>query len=126
MKFIHRFAYYLVGLVIGVFFVSLVFSGKDTRCNYFPNARVLNDLRNKPFHYSEKASQILAEKWIDTTDIKNTLQFGDVVFDESNVIVKKGKLYVIEGKTVKNQEIILKVINYENKAVLDDIIKKEK
>lgn len=126
MKFIHRFAYYLVGLVIGVFFVSLVFSGKDTRCNYFPNARVLNDLRNKPFHYSEKASQILAEKWIDTTDIKNTLQFGDVVFDESNVIVKKGKLYVIEGKTVKNQEIILKVINYENKAVLDDIIKKQK
>jgi hypothetical protein len=37
MKFIHRFAYYLVGLVIG--FVFLVFSGKDTRCNYFPNAR---------------------------------------------------------------------------------------
>ena len=126
MNFIQRFAYYLVGLILGLFVVAAIFSGKDTRCNYFPNARVLNDLRNKPFHYSEKASQILAEKWIDTTDIKNTLQFGDVVFDESNVIVKKGKLYVIEGKTVKNQEIILKVINYENKAVLDDIIKKEK
>ncbi len=126
MKFIHRFAYYLIGLVIGVFFVSLVFSGKDTRCNYFPNARVLNDLRNKPFHYSEKASQILAQKWVDTSDIKNTLKFGDVDFDKSNIILKNGKLYVIEGKTVKNQEIILKVINYENKAVLDDIIKKEK
>ncbi|CAM4093324.1 DUF4258 domain-containing protein [Flavobacterium weaverense] len=126
MKFIHRFAYYLVGLVMGVFFVSLVFSGKDTRCNYFPNARVLNDLRNKPFHYSEKASQILAESWIDTSDVKNTLQFGDVVFDKSNVVVKKGKLYVIEGKTLKNQEIILQVINYENRAVLDDIIKVKK
>ena len=126
MKFIHRFAYYLVGLVMGVFFVSLVFSGKDTRCNYFPNARVLNDLRNKPFHYSEKASEILAESWIDTSDVKNTLQFGDVVFDKSNVVVKKGKLYVIEGKTLKNQEIILQVINYENRAVLDDIIKVEK
>ena len=126
MKFIHRFAYYLIGLVIGVFFVSLVFSGKDTRCNYFPNARVLNDLRNKPFHYSEKASQILAQKWVDTSDIKNTLKFGDVDFDKSNIILKNGKLYVIEGKTVKNQEIILKIINYENKAVLDDIIKKEK
>ncbi|MEM8520940.1 DUF4258 domain-containing protein [Flavobacterium sp. PL12] len=126
MKFIHRFAYYLVGLVMGVFFVSLVFSGKDTRCNYFPNARVLNDLRNKPFHYSEKASQILAESWIDTSDVKNTLEFGDVVFDKSNVVVKKGKLYVIEGKTLKNQEIILQVINYENRAVLDDIIKVKK
>ena len=126
MKFIHRFAYYLVGLVIGVFFVAMVFSGKDTRCNYFPNSRVLNDLRNKPFHYSEKASQILAEKWVDTSDIKNSLKFGDVDFDQSNIAFKKGKLYIIEGKTVKNQEIILKVINYENKAVLEDIIKIEK
>ena len=86
----------------------------------------MNDLRNKPFHYSEKASQILAEKWVDTSDIKNSLKFGDVDFDQSNIAFKKGKLYIIEGKTIKNQEIILKVINYENKAVLEDIIKIEK
>jgi hypothetical protein len=124
MKFVHRFAYYLVGLIMGLFFVAAIFSGKDTRCNYFPNARVLNDLRNKPFYYSDKASQILAEKWIDTTDIKNTLKFGDVDFDKSNVELKKGKLYVIEGQTTKKQEITLKVINYSDKAVLEDIIKK--
>lgn len=123
MKFSHRFAYYLIGLIMGSFFVAAVFSGKDTRCNYFPNARVLNDLRNKPFYYSDKASQILAEKWIDTADIKNTLKFGDVDFDKSNIKVGNGKLYVIEGKTIKNQEITLKVINYPEKAVLDDIIK---
>ena len=125
MKFVHRFAYYLVGLVMGSFFVALVFSGKDTRCNYFPNARVLNDLRNKPFHYSEEASKVLTEKWIDTLDIKNTLQYGDVDFDNSNVEYKKGKLYVIEGKTLKNQEVILKVINYPGKAVLESIEKKQ-
>jgi len=124
MKFFHRFAYYLVGLVIGLFFVAMIFSGKDTRCNYFPNSRVLNDLRNKPFYYSDKASFILAEKWIDTADIKNSLQFGDVDFDKSNVELKKGKLYIIEGKTIKNQEVILKVINYSDRAVLEDIIKK--
>jgi hypothetical protein len=124
MKFAHRFAYYLLGLIMGSFVVAAIFSGKDTRCNYFPNARVLNDLRNKPFNYSDKASQILAEKWIDTTDIKNCLKYGDVDFDQSNIEYKKGKIYVIEGKTVKNQEIILKVINYPEKAVLDDIIKK--
>ncbi|WP_396185791.1 DUF4258 domain-containing protein [Flavobacterium sp.] len=124
MKFSHRFAYYLIGLIMGSFFVAAVFSGKDTRCNYFPNARVLNDLRNKPFHYSDKASQVLAEKWIDTSDIKNTLKFGDVDFDKSNIAVGNGKLYVIEGKTIKNQEIILNVINYPEKAVLDKIIKK--
>ena len=57
-------------------------------------------------------------------DVKNTLTYGDVDFDQSNVPFKKGKLYIIEGKTVKNQEIILKVVNYENKAVLEEIIKK--
>ncbi|HJY13736.1 MAG TPA: DUF4258 domain-containing protein [Flavobacterium sp.] len=125
MKFVHRFAYYLIGLIMGCFFVALVFSGKDTRCNYFPNARVLNNLRTKPFQYSDKAIQTLNEKWIDTADIKNTLTYGDVDFDQSNVDFKKGKLYIIEGKTVKNQEIILKVVNYEKKAVLEEIIKKE-
>jgi hypothetical protein len=124
MKFVHRFAYYLVGLIMGLFVVAAIFSGKDTRCNYFPNARVLNDLRNKPFNYSDEASKVLAENWIDTIDIKNCLKYGDIDFDKSNKPVGSGKLYVIAGKTVKNQEITLNVINYSGKAVLDKIIKK--
>lgn len=124
MKFTYRFAYYLVGLVMGLFVVAAIFTGKDTRCNYFPNARVLNDLRNKPFVYSDKASQVLNEKWVDTADIKNTLQFGDVDFDKSNINVEKGKLYTVYGKTAKNQEITVEVINYSDKAVLRDIIKR--
>lgn len=125
MKFFQRFAYYLVGLVMGLFFVAMVFSGKDTRCNYFPNSRVLNDLRNKPFNYSEKASAVLAQDWIDTLDIKNSLQYGDVDFDQSNTkFGTNAKLYVIEGKTMKNQAIILKISNKAESATLEDIIKK--
>lgn len=125
MKFVQRFSYYLVGLVLGCFFVALVFSGKDTRCNYFPNARVLNDIRNKPFEYSAKATQVLNEKWVDTSDVRKTLEFGDVDFDKSDTdFGKKTKLYVIEGKTAKNVEIILTVKNEENKAILENIIKK--
>lgn len=124
MKFTYRFAYYLIGLLMGLFVVAAIFSGKDTRCNYFPNARVLNDLRNKPFVYSDKASQTLNEKWVDTADIKNTLQFGDVDFDKSNISVEKGKLYTVYGKTAKNQEITVEVINYSDKAVLRDIKKR--
>lgn len=125
MKFYQRFAYYLVGFVIGMFFVVMVLMGKDTQCNYFPNARVLNDLRNKPFNYSIEASRKLSEEWIDTIDIKNTLTYGDVDFDKSNIEYQKGKLYVIEGKTTKNDTITLRVINYPSKAVLEDIIRKK-
>ncbi len=123
MKFFHRFAYYLVGFVIGCFFVALVFSGKDTRCNYFPNARVLNDLRNKPFHYDIEASRRLGEDWVDTLDIKNTLTNGDVDFDKSNIKEEGGKLYIIYGKTSKEVDITLEIINYADKAVLRNIIK---
>lgn len=123
MTFKFRFAYYMFGFIIGIFFVTLIFSGKDTRCNYFPNARVLNDLRTKPFQYSNEASIILAEKWIDTIDIKNTLQYGDVDFDKSNKVFEGGKLYTIEGKTTRNQPIILEVVNYPEKAILKKITK---
>lgn len=123
MSFKYRFAYYLVGFILGSFIVAGILTGKDTRCNYFPNARVLNDIRNKPFEYSKEASVVLAEKWIDTTDIKNTLTYGDVDFDKSNIKFENGKLYVIEGKTIKNQAITLKVLNCSNKAILKEITK---
>ncbi len=123
MNFINRFAYYLLGLILGCFLVAAVYSGKDTRCNYFPNARVLNDLRNKPFHYSTDASKVLANKWVDSLDIKNCLKYGDIDFDKSNIPVGNGKRYIIEGKTVKNQKILLEIINFSDKAVLEKIIK---
>ena len=110
---------------MGCFFVAMVLSGKDTRCNYFPNARVLNDLRTKPFQYSIEASRKLSEDWIDTVDIKNTLQYGDVDFDKSNKEYQNGKVYFVEGHTVKKDTITLKIINYSNRAVLDDIIRKK-
>ncbi len=124
MKLYQRFAYYFVGLAMGIFFVSLVLSGKDTRCNYFPNARVLNDLRNKPFYYDTIASVQISKRIADTLDIKNILTHGDVDFDKSNKPYESGKLYIINGKNKKNEVIILEVINYSDRAVLKNIIKK--
>lgn len=126
MKLYQRVAYYLIGLVMGSFFVAAVLSGKDTRCNYFPNARVLNDIRNKPFQYDIEASRRLSEDWVDTLDIKNTLTYGDVDFDKSNIKEEGGKLYIIYGQTKKGKEITLEVINYPEKAILRNIIRKER
>jgi hypothetical protein len=113
----------MAGFSIGLFFVAAIWSGKDTRCNYFPNARVLNDLRTKSFVYSETATAKIAQDWVDTVDVVNTLKYGDVDFDKSNVPTDGGKLYIVEGKTTKNIPITLQVVNYENKAVLKDILK---
>lgn len=121
MKFYQRLAYYLSGFALGIFFLMMILNGKDTGCSYFPNARVLKNLRSKPFYYSETAKQKLNQKWVDTSDIRRTLTYGDVDFSKSNIKVKGGKLFVIEGKTIKNLPIVLEVINNEDKAYLVDI-----
>ena len=123
MKFYQRFAYYCFGLLVGMVFLFMFLNGKDMSCSYFPNARVLKDLRSKPFNYSDESLLKLNQKWVDTSDIRKTLTYGDVIFDKSNVPTGRGKLYVIEGKNSKNEPITLEVINYSDKVVLKDIKK---
>ena len=123
MKFYQLFSYYSFGMIIGMVFLFMFLSGKDMSCSYFSNSRVLKDLRTKPFHYSDESKEKLNQKWVDTSDIRRTLTYGDVIFGKSNVPTGSGKLYVIEGKNSKNEPITLEVINYSDRAVLKDIIK---
>ena len=123
MKFYQRFAYYSFGLLIGMGFLFMFLNGKDMSCSYFPNARVLKDIRSKPFHYSEISTEKLTQKRVDTSDVRKTLTYGDVIFSKSNIPAGGGKLYVIEGKNSKNEPITLEVINYSDKALLKDIKK---
>ncbi len=125
MKFYQRLAYYLSGFAIGMLFLMMILNGKDTSCSYFPNARVLKDIRQKPFYYSEEASQKINQKWADTADIRKTLTFGDINFDKSNIKIGGGKRYIIAGKNFKNEKIILEIINYQDKAYLKDIQKQK-
>jgi len=124
MKFYARFAYYIFGFAIGIFFVSMIWNQKGVSCNYFPNARVLNDIRQKPFYYSQQADSAIAQGWIDQNDIKFVLTEGSVDFSKSKKPMPGGKLYVIEGQTTKKQAVELQVVNGEDKATLLRIEKK--
>ncbi|MDK2773318.1 MAG: DUF4258 domain-containing protein [Flavobacterium sp.] len=128
MKFKFRFAYYLFGLLLGVFFVIWFLGAKAESKGvafcYLPNCRVLQDLRKKPMDVTPEAQNILNESWVDIKDIKNTLQYGDVDFSKSNKVFKNGKIYVIEGKTIHNEEITITMVNYTDKVVLENIEKK--
>jgi hypothetical protein len=123
MKFYQRFAYYSFGMIIGMIFLFMFLNGKDMSCSYFPNARVLKDIRSKPFYYSDESKAKLMQKWVDTSDIRKTLTYGDVIFSKSNIPSGRGKLYVIEGKNSKNEAITLEVVNYAEKVLLKDITK---
>jgi hypothetical protein len=123
----YRLAFYLFGLMVGIIFVYFFMTKKAeasgvTFC-YMPNCRVLQDLRSKPLEIDTVAAKKLEEKWVTLEDIRKSLEYGDVDFSKSNKPFEKGKLYVIEGRNTSNEEIIISMINYENRAVLKDIIK---
>ena len=127
MKLRFRLAFYLFGLMVGIIFVYFFMTKKAeasgvTFC-YFPNCRVLKDIRSKPLTISEEVTKKFDEKWVTLDDIKMSLEHGDVDFSKSNKPLEKGKLYIIEGKTIANQDIIIEMINYDNKVVLKDVQK---
>jgi hypothetical protein len=128
MKFQFRLAYYLFGLFLGGVFVMWFLKAKATDKGvefcYFPNCRVLKDLRSKSLEIDSLAQQTLNAKWVTIEDIKMSLQYGDVDFKKSNESYRKGKIYVIEGKTSKNETITITMVNYTNSVLLEKIEKK--
>lgn len=128
MKFKFRLAYYLFGLLLGVFFVVYFLGAKadakGVEFCYLPNCRALKDMRSKSFYYSDVAKETLKEGWVTTEDIKASMKYGDIDFGKSNIPSKNGKIYIIEGKTSQNESIILRVANSTSKATLESIEKK--
>ncbi len=127
MKFQFRLAYYLFGLLLGAVFVMWYLKSKATDRGvefcYFPNCRVLKDLRSKSLEIDSLAKISLDEKWVTMEDIKKSLTYGDVDFEKSNEPYRKGKIYIIEGKTSNNEDITITMINYEHKVLLEKIEK---
>ncbi len=128
MKFQFRLAYYLFGLFLGaifvIWFLKAKASNRDVEFCYLPNCRVLKDLRSKTLDIDTLAKKSLNEKWVTIEDIRQSLRYGDVDFGKSNEPYKKGKIYIIEGKTSKNEDITITMVNYTNKVLLENIEKK--
>lgn len=121
MKFSQRLAYYLLGLLIGGFFVYYFFEAKDTQFCYLPNCRVLKDLRSKPLTISNEAQISFNEALVNMSDIKACLTYGDVDFKKSNIEEQGGKLYIIEGQNTKKEPITVEMINYSDKVLIKDV-----
>ncbi len=121
MKFSQRFAYYLLGFLIGGFIVFYFFDAKDTDFCYLPNCRVLKDLRSKPITISDKAQASFDKSLVNMNDIKMCLTHGDVDFDKSNVLEENGKLYIVNGQNAKNEPITVEMINYSEKVHIKDV-----
>lgn len=121
----YRLAFYLFGLLIGFYFVGEFLSAKakskGVEFCYFPNCRVIKDIRSKPFKTTPAIDSLIANKKINLKEINEAIANGDVDFSQSNVAYKKGKKYIIESYLPNNKKVILLVINYSNKAILEEV-----
>ncbi|MFD2098672.1 DUF4258 domain-containing protein [Flagellimonas iocasae] len=83
---------------------------------YFPNCRVLKDMRSKPLTFGDA----LPEEYRDTTLIQSFLTDGDVDFGKSDTKAEPCKTYFIS--IPKDEEVlVLKAKNCNDEIVAESI-----
>lgn len=121
MAFLKRLGFYLVGLSIGLVFLTIFLKKKSEETGvefcYFPNCRTLKDIRSKPLSYSDEIRKMVETGELDTLAIKEILTEGDVNFDKSDTKSKGCKTYFVEG-FVDDRKSELEVKNCEDKATI--------
>ncbi|MFK7811295.1 MAG: DUF4258 domain-containing protein [Maribacter sp.] len=122
--FIKRLGFFMVGLSIGIVFLTFFLKKKSDETGvsfcYFPNCRVLKDFRSKPIVYSDRISEMLENKELDTIAINHFFTDGEIDFGNSNTKSKPCKTYSIEAE-IDSKEMIMEVKNCPNKVTVLDL-----
>ena len=92
-----RFSLFGIGFAAGIVIVLFVLNGKNASCNYFPNARMLEILRNKERVYSDEALDLLRIENIDSMEVVKLFSNGDIDFSKSKVRQEPCRYYWIDG-----------------------------
>ncbi|KSA13564.1 DUF4258 domain-containing protein [Maribacter dokdonensis] len=124
MDFLKRLGYFLVGMSIGIVFLTFFLKKKSEETGvyfcYLPNCRTLKDIRSKSMYYSEEAQQKLQELQLDSTAVTYILTEGDVDFGNSDTKSVPCKTYIIESD-YKEQDYIFTVKNCREKATIENV-----
>lgn len=123
-SFFKRLGFYLFGLSIGIVFLAFFFKKKTEETGvsfcYFPNCRTLKDMRSKPMEYSDRISEMLANKEIDTVELNAFFTEGDVNFSSSDTEAKPCKKYLIEHE-LGGVYVTMYVANCKDKVVITEL-----
>ncbi len=116
--FLRRLGWYLVGLSIGivflVFFVQKKAGEKGVEFCYFPNCRVLKDLRAKPITYAEGLENRFAQ---DSVLWHSFFTEGEVDFGRSDTKARPCAIYTV----INNQRRVIKVENCESRVLVKSL-----
>lgn len=121
MKLAKRFAFYGLGLVMGSIFVYFVWGKKSASFDYLPNARVLKNIRTDVRLFSDDATQSMLTIGLDSVDIADILQNGNVDFKKSSPREKPCKIYYVDGNP-KEKDITLIIKKCDTISTIDKVI----
>ena len=113
-----RFGLYGFGFAIGIVLVFFFLGGKNSSCNWLPNARMLEIIRSKQISYSEEIQSKIKDATIDSTDINYILVEGDIDFSKSQVKNNPCRNYLINGE-LDDQEVSITVIICDSLATIE-------
>lgn len=85
MRLGRKLLYYMLGVGLGVFMVYFMFGDRDIQCNYFPNDRVLYDLRKKEMSLSADLLDSAGGTTVDTSGLAAALERAKVDFEKSRI-----------------------------------------
>ncbi|RDY61642.1 DUF4258 domain-containing protein [Flagellimonas nanhaiensis] len=118
MAFLRRLGWYLVGLSIGVVFLVFFLKKKSGENGiefcYFPNCRVLKDMRSKPLQFGEE----LSLSFRDTVLVKSFFTDGDIDFGSSDTKSTPCKTYSI-ANSVDGKNLLMTAKNCEDVVVIE-------
>jgi hypothetical protein len=119
MTFSQRLLKYLMGVGIGLVFVAMAFGPRAFSCNYFPNARVLDEAYSKRLSFSPEAQAFLKAENLDTVFLKKELfAKSKIDFDRSKKDQTPCREYLAtyESKDkTKNYEFVFDVCKEDSK-----------
>lgn len=121
MTFAKRLGFYGFGFSIGIVLLLFFLNGKNSGCDYMPNARILKLIRNKPLIYSDKAQESMKTLALDSLDIKKMLIDGEIDFSKSITRQKPCRFYLING-LAKNQSVAIYIENCDSLATLKSVV----
>lgn len=95
--------------------LTFILKGKNTEICYFPNCRVLKDIRSKDLSYSPEVQALLDNEQLTEEHIALLLQDGDIDFRKSDTDAASCKTYYIEG-AINEKATAIEVKNCDGSA----------
>ncbi len=125
MELKRRFTLFGFGFTIGIILLLFFLNGKNASCNFFPNERVLEILRNKHHVFDDEVLQLMTKNKIDSTSILLMLLNGDVDFSKSKTHQEPCRYYWIDGNINKKEGSIY-VKNCDSTITIQQLYLKQK